>query len=94
MEEIASQCIFSALSVVHKVRPSTSAFVTFTEDEAAHLNLSSVPPIGAMVGIRQESVINPSPFFPNPSEMMRHGRVIHSSLYQKRSTSRILTIMK
>jgi hypothetical protein len=70
MEEIASQCIFSALSVVHKVRPSTSAFVTFTEDEAAHLNLSSVPPIGAMVGIRQESVIKPSHFFSNPSVMI------------------------
>ena len=83
MEETASQCIFSALSVVHKVHPSTSAFVTFTEEEAAHLNLSSVPPIGAMVGIRQESVINPSPFFPSPSEMMRHGRVIHYNAISK-----------
>ena len=45
---------------MHKVHPSTaSTLVTFTEHEAAHLNLSSVPPVGAMmghVGIRQESV--------------------------------------
>jgi hypothetical protein len=36
-----------------------------------------------MVGIRQESVINPSPFFPSPSEMMRHGRVIHYNAISK-----------
>jgi len=83
IEEIASQCIFSALSVVHKVHPSTSAFVTFTKDEAAHLNLSSIPPISAMVAIRQESQNRPLPFFPSVSQMIRHGRVIHYNAISK-----------
>ena len=83
MEEIASRCIFSALSVVHKVHPSTSAFVTFTEEEASHLNLSSVPPIGAMVAIRQEPGSNLSLFSSNSSQVTRHGRVIHYNAISK-----------
>jgi len=83
MEEIASRCIFSALSVVHKVHPSTSAFVTFTEEEASHLNLSSVPPIGAMVAIRQETGSNSLLFSSNSSQVIRHGRVIHYNAISK-----------
>ena len=77
MEDIASQCMFSALSVIHRVHPSTSSFVTFTEHEAAQLNLSSVPPIGAMVAIRSGSGNQIAAQFSSSSGTTRYGRVIH-----------------
>ena len=80
MEEIASQCILGALSVVHKVHPTTSAFVSFSKQEAATLNLSTSPPLGAMVAIRQD--VDSS--IPNDTENIRYGRVIHYNQINKK----------
>mmetsp|Transcript_4290 Transcript_4290/g.8212 ORF Transcript_4290/g.8212 Transcript_4290/m.8212 type:complete len:2308 (-) Transcript_4290:59-6982(-) len=72
MEEVASKCLLSALSVIHKVHPSSSAFVSFTAKESKHLDLSSSPPIGAIVAIRPVSSHSSS-----SNVLLRHGRVIH-----------------
>lgn len=77
MEDTASQCMVSALSIIHQMHPSTSAFVVFSDHEAAQLNLSSAPPIGAIVAIRSGSGSQIAEQFLCPSVTIRYGRVTH-----------------
>jgi len=75
MESIAGQCIFNALTVIQMIHPRSSSFVTFTANEAAHLNLTSGPPIGAIVAIRSGSEI--SAHLTGSCANIRYGRVIY-----------------
>ena len=59
------------------MHPSTSAFVVFSDHEAAQLNLSSAPPIGAIVAIRSGSGSQIAEQFLCPSVTIRYGRVTH-----------------
>lgn len=83
MEDTVSQCMFSALSIIHKMHPSTTAFVVFSDHEAAQLNLSSAPPIGAMVAIRSGIGSKLSSEFLCSSVTIRYGRVIHYNAISK-----------
>ncbi len=55
MENIAAQCVFNALSIATKVRCAFSSFTPFTIVEAAELRLSTIPPNGTNVIIRQKN---------------------------------------
>jgi hypothetical protein len=83
MEEVAGKCLLSALTVIHKVHPNTTAFVTFTAEESKHLDLSSSPPIGAMVVIRSVSSNHTSGNILSPSQILRHGKVIHFNSFAR-----------
>ena len=83
VEDIASQCMLSALTIIHNVHPSLSSFVTFTEREATQLNLSTAPQIGAMVGIRSGSGSQFAEQLSNSSRTIRYGRVIHYNAITK-----------
>lgn len=77
MEEKASKCLLCALSVIHKVHPYSTAFVSFTGEESKHLDLSSSPPIGAIVVIRSDSRYDTSGNIVSSTQALRHGKVIH-----------------
>jgi len=74
IEDIVAQCMFNALSVIEKVHPANSCFVAFNENEAMHLDLSSIPPSGTMVAIRSHATaVNVSSYL-SVSDV-RYGRI-------------------
>lgn len=57
VENLVAQCVLNALNIVRKLHSASSAFVTFTSNEAETLKRSSSinPPIGSIVAVRTKS---------------------------------------
>lgn len=55
LEQIASECLFSALSIVWKTHPSATSFVMFSEEEASRLEAMALVRQGMIIAFRTSS---------------------------------------
>jgi len=51
VECVAGHCLFNALSVLSDTHPSSNSFVTFTREEASHINVAEVIKAGTTVAL-------------------------------------------
>jgi len=56
VECVAGHCLFNALSVLSDTHPSSNSFVTFTREEASHINVAEVIKAGTTVALSSSSV--------------------------------------
>ena len=55
LEQVAGQCLFNALSVVSETHPSSDSFISFSTEEALHLDVATIMRPGVMVAISSQN---------------------------------------
>ena len=62
IEDFAGRCLLDCLSMIERIHPMSTSFITFSEGEAMNLHLSHVNPIGAIVALRSttQSIVTES----------------------------------
>ena len=55
VESVAGHCLFNALSVLSDTHPASNSFMTFTREEASHMNVAEVIKAGTTVALSSSS---------------------------------------